>query len=315
MPLKIAIQMNPVESIKLETDSSFALGLEAQKRGHIVYYYQPKELSLRNGKVTSTLKEIIFRREKGNHFTIGNEIFSSFKEIDVVLMRQDPPFDMNYVTYTYLLEMLPKKTLVLNNPREVRNCPEKLFVFNFNKFMAPTIVSANYEDIEEFFHENQDIILKPLYAFGGSDIFRVQNIKSLGDVFETLMKAYNTPVMAQTFLPDVMKGDKRIMFIDGQVVGAINRIPKEGEIKANVAAGGTAYATTLTKREEEICAAIGPELKKRGLFLVGIDVIGGYVTEINVTSPTGLQLIDRIYNTNLPAVFWSCVEKKLHKGK
>lgn len=309
MPLKIAIQMDAVESIKIETDSTLALAIEAQIRGHKIYYYQPKDLSVYNGKVSASMREITFRKEKGNHFTIGAEIFSSFKEIDVVLMRQDPPYDMNYLTYTYFLERLPKRVLVLNNPTEVRNCPEKLFVLNFSQFMAPTLVTANFADAEEFFHEHKDIIIKPLYAFGGVDINRVNQLDNLQDTFLALLQQYNAPLMVQKFLPEVKDGDKRIMFIDGNFVGAINRIPREGEIRSNMAVGGSAHATELTEREKEICASVGPELKKRGLLLAGIDVIGGYITEINVTSPTGLQVIDRIYGTNLPGIFWDCAEK------
>lgn len=310
MPLKIAIQMDPVESINIDSDSSFALALEAETRGHSVYYYQPKDLCMHNGRLKAALKAIKFKREKGNHFTLGAEIFSSFTEIDVVLMRQDPPFDMNYLTYTYFLERMPKNVLVLNNPREVRNCPEKLFVLNFSQFMPPTLISANYDEVEEFFHENQDIIIKPLYAHGGADINRVNKPDALAPIFHTIMQQYKAPLIAQKFLPEVAKGDKRIIFIDGEVVGAINRLPPAGEIRSNTARGGTALKTELSARDKEICKALGPELKKRGLILVGIDVIGGYLTEINVTSPTGLQFVDRLYGTNLAAKFWDCVEKQ-----
>lgn len=308
MSLVIAIQMDPVESIKIDSDSSFYLGLEAQARGYTIYYYQPKDLLIHNGVVKARLREIIFRREKNNHFTLGTEISSSFEEIDVVLMRQDPPFDMNYLTYTYLLEKLPKQVMVVNNPAEVRNCPEKLFVLNFKQFMAPTLVTANLAEAKEFFLEHKDIIIKPLYAHGGADINRVTSLDLLPEVFESLLMQYHAPVMVQKFLSEVVQGDKRIMFIDGEVVGAINRVPPEGAILSNTARGGTANATELTARDVEICAAVGPELKKRGLLLAGIDVIAGHITEINVTSPTGMQFIDRIYGTNLPGIFWDCVE-------
>ncbi len=306
--LNIAIQMDAIESIKFASDSSLALGLEAQNRGHALYYYQPKDLSVSNGKVTAALHEITLRNDKDNYFTIGAEISSDFEDIDVVLMRQDPPYDMNYLTYTYMLERLPKHVMVLNNPAEVRNCPEKLFVLNFNQFMAPTLVTANFAEVEKFFHEHKDIIIKPLYAHGGLDINRVNRPEQLQETFEIIMQAYHAPLMVQSFLPEVAKGDKRIMFVDGQVVGAINRIPKEGDIRSNLAQGGTAHATELTAREKEICAAIGPQLKKRGLLLAGIDVIGGYVTEINVTSPTGIPSINRLCNTNVAAIFWDAVE-------
>lgn len=309
MPLKIAIQMDAAESIHIDRDSTFVLAMEAEKRGHIVYYYQPKDLSVYNGRVKAMLRRISFRREVGNHFTLGEELFSSFKEIDVILMRQDPPYDMNYLTYTYFLERLPKRVMVLNNPTEVRNCPEKLFVLNFAEFMAPTLITANFEEVEEFFHEYADIIIKPLYSHGGADINRVESHEKLAGTFQGLMGRYDSPLVVQKFLPDVAKGDKRIMFIDGEFVGAINRIPKEGDIRSNLAAGGSAHKTELTDRERQICAAVGPELKKRGLLLAGIDVIGGYITEINVTSPTGLQALDRLNGTNLPAVFWDAVER------
>ena len=309
MSLSIAIQMDPVESIKIETDSTYNLGLEAQARGHTLYYYQPKDFSIYNGKVKAGFRKLNFHNEKSTYFSLGEEVFSSFNDIDVVLMRQDPPFDMNYLTYTYMLEMLPPKVMVVNNPSEVRNCPEKLFVLNFSQFMAPTLVTANFEEVEEFFHEHKDIIIKPLYAHGGRDINRVNSRDSLPEVFQTVMQQYNAPLMVQLFLPAVAKGDKRIMFVDGQFVGALNRLPKEGNICSNMAQGGTAHATELTSREKEICAAIGPELKKRGLLLVGIDVIGGFITEINVTSPTGIPSINRLCNTNVAAIFWDCVEK------
>jgi glutathione synthase len=308
MNLSIAIQMDPVESINIESDSSFSLGLEAQARGYALYCYQPQDLSSHNGNIKASLREVIFRREQGNHFTLGKEIISSFNEIDIILMRQDPPFDMNYLTYTYLLERLPKSVMVINNPLEVRNCPEKLFVLNFSQFMAPTLVTANFEEAEKFFHEHKDIIIKPLYAHGGADINRVNSLATLPDTFGSLLDKYKAPVMVQKFLPEVANGDKRIIFIDGKVAGAINRIPPKGEILSNTARGGSANATELTKRDLEICAAVGPELRKRGLLLAGIDVIDGYISEINVTSPTGMQFIDRIYGTNLAAIFWDCVE-------
>ena len=300
--------MDPVESINIETDTSFALGLEAQARGHKLYYYQPKDLSIYNGQVKASISEIAFQKESGEHFTLGKKIFSSFNDIDVVLMRQDPPFDMNYITYTHLLERLPKTVLVLNNPAEVRNAPEKIFVLNFAHLMPPTLISANFKEVEEFFHEHNNIILKPLYAHGGADINQITKLEDLSGTFNELINQYNAPLIAQKFLKEVKDGDKRVILIDGEVAGAINRIPPAGDIRSNTAIGGSAHKTELTKRDQEICDAIGPELKKRGLTLAGIDIIGGYITEINVTSPTGIPFIDDIYDTNLSAIFWDCVE-------
>lgn len=302
--IKVAIQMDQIDTINIDTDSSFALALEAQKRGYEVFYYQPKDLSLQDGLVKASLRAVEFRRDKNNFFTLGNEFFSSFKEIDVVLMRQDPPFNMNYITYTYLLEKLPMHVRVINNPKSVRDCPEKLFVINFKEFMTPTLVTMNISEAEEFLHEHQEIIVKPLYAHAGNDVNKVTDITQLTSVFHKLVTSYGAPVMVQRFIKEVSLGDKRIIFINGEVVGAINRIPPEGAITSNTARGGKAVATELTKREHKICEALGPELKKRGLFLAGIDVINGYLNEINVTSPTGMQLIDRIYGTDLPKLFW-----------
>ena len=317
MPLKIAIQMDAIESINIDRDTGFVLGLEAQKRGHQLYYYRPFDLFLKNGEVCVNIQQLKLRREKNNHkdnhkdnhFELGPKQQISLQTMDVVLMRQDPPYDMNYLTYTYMLERIHPKTLVINNPREVRNCPEKLFIFNFPEYLAPTLISSNYRDIHEFKKEHGQIIVKPLYAYGGADVFKIDNDLDLR--LDELFLKYNTPVIAQKFLKDIALGDKRIILINGEPVGALNRIPQEGSIRSNLVQGGTAQKTTLSTREKQICMALKDELIKRELFLVGIDVIGGYLTEINVTSPTGVQVINQLYNVCLEVKFWDLIEKKL----
>ena len=309
MPLKIAIQMDAIELANIDTDTSFALGLEAQKRGFPLYYYQPFDLFLKNGEVFANIRHIKLRREKDNHFELGPKQQIRLQTMDVVLMRQDPPYDMNYLTYTYMLERIHPKTLVINNPKEVRNCPEKLFIYNYPEYLPPTLISSNYQDIQEFEKEHGQIILKPLYAHGGADVYKIDN--DLDIRFDELFIKYNTPVIAQKFLKEITFGDKRIILINGEPVGALNRIPQEGSIRSNLAQGGTAQKTTLSTREKQICMALKDELIKRELFLVGIDVIGGYLTEINVTSPTGVQVINQLYNVCLEVKFWDLIEKKL----
>lgn len=316
MPLSVALQMDPIALINLEGDSSLVLGLEAQKRGHKLYYYQPKDLILRDGKVFARMCPLTLRYEKGNHFTLREEERIALADMDVILLRQDPPFDMHYITTTYHLERVHPKTLVVNNPAEVRNCPEKLLVCNFPELMPPTLITEDLREIEDFRKEYKDIVMKPLYAFGGRDVFRVteqdENFYPLVEMFKSV---YQLPVIAQQYLPNVKEGDKRLIFIDGEVAGALNRIPVEGGIRSNMAVGGKAVKTTLTDREYEIASIIGPELKKRGLILAGIDVIGGYVTEINVTSPTGLQTVNRLENVQMEAMFWDVVEQKITSKK
>lgn len=303
--------MDAIDTINIDSDTTFILGLEAQKRGYALYYYQPHQLSLHNGTVTASVQPLHLRRDKDNYFTLGEVQSIALNTMDVVLMRQDPPYDMNYLTYTYFLERIHPDTMVVNNPTEVRNCPEKIFVCDFAEFMAPTLISANKDEITAFKDQHRDIILKPLYAHGGADIYRAAAQEDALAAFDILHEKYRQPIIAQTYLPNVVNGDKRIIFIDGKVAGAINRIPAEGGILSNLVRGGTAHKTTLTARELAICEVVGPELKKRGLLLVGIDVIDGYLTEINVTSPTGLQSINRLENTCLEAVFWDAVEMQV----
>jgi glutathione synthase len=306
MTLKIAIQMDAIETINLDRDTTFTLSLEAQNRGHSLFYYQPHNVSLQNGEVIAVVQEMKLQRKKGDYFSLKAPKQIHLDSMDVVLMRQDPPFDMNYLTYTYLLDKIHPKTLVVNNPTEVRNAPEKLFVTDFKEFTPPTLISSDRDTIRKFCAEHKEAVLKPLYAFGGNDVFKLDN--NLDELMDLLLGKYNCPLVAQKYLKEIVQGDKRIMLINGEFVGALNRIPAEGNIRSNMAQGGKAVPTTLTKREQEICEALKPELKKRGLILAGIDVIGGYLTEINVTSPTGLQVINNLNNTLLEKIFWNVVE-------
>lgn len=313
MSLKIAIQMDPIAAINIETDSTFVLALEAQKREYLLYYYVPSALALENGRVTARAQTLEVRREKGNHFTLGTpEIIDLKTDVDIVLMRQDPPFDMAYITATHILDHIADETLVVNDPNHVRNAPEKLLVTHFPDLAPPTLITSDRARIGAFYEEHRDIILKPLYGNGGAQVFHVaegnDNFNALLEMFETF---YREPVIAQKYLPESRKGDKRIILIDGKAEGAILRVPAKQEARANLHVGGTAQKTTLTPREEEICAEIGPELSRRGLLFVGIDVIGNYLTEINVTSPTGLQEINRLNGDCLEAKIWDAIERKL----
>jgi glutathione synthase len=311
MGLKTAIQMDPIAGIDINGDSTFALALEAQARGHQLFYYEPHQLSMRDGRVYARMAELSVKREKGAHFTLGEFAPCDLTDMDVVLMRQDPPFDMNYISATHLLERVHPKTLVVNNPREVRNAPEKLFVTEFPGVMPPTLITLDQAEIRAFRDEFKDIIVKPLYGNGGAGVFRLsegdENLASLLELFGNLS---NEPLIAQQYLPDVRKGDKRIILVDGEPVGAINRVPAKGESRSNMHVGGRPEKAVLTKREQELCEMIGPELKRRGLIFVGIDVIGDYLTEINVTSPTGIQEIDRFDGSNLAGLVWDAIEEK-----
>ncbi|MGK2741861.1 glutathione synthase [Tepidicaulis sp. LMO-SS28] len=311
MSLTVAIQMDPIAAIDINGDSTFALALEASARGHQLFYYEPKQLSMRDGRVYARMAPLTVKREKGNHFTLGEFAARDLTEMDVVLLRQDPPFDMNYISTTHMLERVHPKTLVVNDPREVRNAPEKLFVTEFPGVMPPTLISLDVEEIRAFRDEYKDIIVKPLYGNGGAGVFRLsegdENLNSLLELFGNLS---NEPLIAQQYLPAVRKGDKRIILVDGNPAGAINRVPAKGESRSNMHVGGRAEKAGLTKREEELCEIIGPELKRRGLIFVGIDVIGDYLTEINVTSPTGIQEIDRFDGSNLSGLIWDAIEAK-----
>lgn len=306
--------MDPIESINTKRDSTYLLGLEAQRRGHRLYYYQPHQLFLENGVVKATLTELTLSPDESNHFSLGYSETKDMSQINVILMRQDPPFDMNYLTYTYLLERLQPKTLIINNPVEVRNCPEKLFACRFSHLMPPTIITSELGQAVAFFNLHQRVILKPLYAFGGQNIYYAETLEQLTDKYRFLLDQCNAPVMLQQFLPNITKGDKRIILIDGEIAGALNRIPKENEFLSNMAQGGKAVKTDITDKERAICEALKHELKHRGLILAGIDVIDGFLTEINVTSPTGLKVINGLDNLHLEIKFWDIIETKYSKN-
>jgi glutathione synthase len=311
MSLTVAIQMDPIETVKITADSTFALALEAQSRGHTLFYYGPRQLAFRDGVLTAPLRPLSVRSLAGDHFTLGAPVRTDLSTLDVILMRQDPPFDMGYITATHFLERIHPKTLVVNNPQEVRNAPEKLFVTQFPELMPPTLITEDADAIRAFRAEHQDIILKPLFGNGGAGVFRVrqgdENLASLLEMFATF---YREPIMVQRYLPAVRQGDKRIILVDGEYAGSLNRVPAEGEARSNMHVGGRPEAIEPTARDLEICAAIGPELKARGLIFTGIDVIGDYLTEINVTSPTGIQEIKRFGGPNGAALIWDAIEKK-----
>jgi glutathione synthase len=316
MSLAVAIQMDPMESIDIDADSTFALALEAQKRGHALVHYLPRDLAFRQGRVLARVRPLSVRRARGDHFTLGEARLIELSEMDVVLMRQDPPFDMAYITATHLLDHIHPRTLVVNDPTHVRNAPEKLLVTHFGDLMPPTLITSDREQIMDFRDEHKDIIVKPLFGNGGAGVFHlVPGDENLNSLLEMFTQLYREPVMVQRYLPEVRQGDKRIILVDGEAVGAVNRVPAEGEARSNLHVGGTARPTTLTPREREICAAIGPTLKERGLVFVGIDVIGDYLTEINVTSPTGIQQIDRFDGVCIEGLIWDAIEARRAAGK
>jgi len=311
MSLVVAIQMDPIESIDFAADSTFALALEAERRGHSLLHYLPTDLSWRAGTVEAQVRPLSVRAQADDYFTLGAPERIDLASVDVVLMRQDPPFDLAYITATHLLDHIHPRTLVVNDPTEVRNAPEKLLVTRFPDLMPPTLISSDRAAIAAFRAEHRDIILKPLFGNGGAGVFHLppgdENINSLLDLFGQLSRE---PLMIQRYLPEVRQGDKRIILVDGEPVGAVNRVPAAGEARSNLHVGGEARPSALTVRERDICAAIGPTLKERGLIFVGIDVIGDYLTEINVTSPTGIRQIDRFDGVNLAGLIWDAIEAK-----
>jgi glutathione synthase len=314
MTLAIAIQMDPIERIDIAGDSTFALALEAQKRGHRLVYYGPRDLSLRDMKVLARVRPLAVRDKRGDHFTLGEPSVYDLSGADVVLMRQDPPFDMAYITATHILERIHPKTLVVNDPFHVRNAPEKLFVTCFKGLMPPTLITSDREEIRAFRSEHKDIVLKPLYGNGGAGVFRlVPDDENLNALLEMFTQFYREPVVVQRYIPDVRKGDKRIILVDGEAAGGFNRVPAPGEARSNMHVGGRAEPIALTARDREICAAIGPELKKRGLIFAGIDVIGDYLTEINVTSPTGIHELRRFGGPDTAALIWDAIEARLKR--
>ncbi len=311
MPLKVAFQMDPIDRIDIDADSSFRLAEEAQARGHELFFYTPDHLAYQNGRVTALGWPLTVRREKGNHFSLGERREIDLGALDVVWLRQDPPFDMGYITTTHLLDHLAETTLVVNDPFWVRNYPEKLLVLQFPDLIPPTTIARDLSVLKAFKDLHGDMILKPLYGNGGAGVFRLDpNDRNLSSLHELFTGINREPLIAQKFLPDVTAGDKRIILVDGEPVGAINRIPQPGEVRSNMHVGGKAVQSALTPREQEICAAIGPTLKEKGQVFVGIDVIGDYLTEINVTSPTGIQELERFDGINVAGKIWDVIEAK-----
>jgi glutathione synthase len=311
MALAVAIQMDPIESINIDADSTFALALEAQARGHALYHYLPRELSFDRGAVRATARPLKVRREKGNHFAFGAAERLDLAKVDVVLMRQDPPFDMAYITATHVLEHIMDETLVVNDPVSVRNAPEKLFVTHFPELMPPTLITSDTDEIKAFRREHADIIVKPLYGNGGAGVFHIKpDDENLNSLLELFSQRSREPVIVQRYVPEVRQGDKRIILVDGVAAGAVNRVPAAGEARSNMHVGGKPVKSTLTAREREICETIGPALREQGLVFVGIDVIGDYLTEINVTSPTGIQEINRFDGSKIESSIWDAIETR-----
>lgn len=311
MALKVAIQMDPIGAINIDADSTFRLAEEAQARGHELFYYTPDKLIYREGRVLARGWPLTVRREKGNHFTLGAEAEVDLSEFDVVWLRQDPPFDMGYITTTHILERIHPATLVVNDPFWVRNSPEKLLVLNFPDLTPPTLIARDLATIREFKARHGDVILKPLYGNGGAGVFRLDpNDRNLASLHELFTGISREPLIVQKYVPAVVKGDKRIILVDGEPVGAINRVPAEGETRSNMHVGGRPERVGLTERDLEICARIGPVLREKGQVFVGIDVIGDWLTEINVTSPTGIQELERFEGTNIAEKIWQVIEAK-----
>ena len=314
MNLRIAVQMDPLETINISGDSTFALMISAQNRGYRLFHYPADALTYVGGRLYAGAHEVRVQPVAGDHFTLGDwSVIDLGRDVDVVLMRQNPPFDLGYITATHLLERIRGETLVVNDPGAVRNAPEKVWVLDFAKFMPPTMVTRSLGAARKFLAEHGDVVLKPLHGFAGGSVFRITSDgANLAALMELFNSTYREPHMLQAFVPDVANGDKRIILVEGEIAGAINRRPGAGEIRSNLAAGGTAEATDLSDGERQICAALGPELKRRGLLFVGIDVIGGrWLTEINVTSPTGIVAMDKFNGTDTPGLIWDAIERRL----
>ena len=312
MSLSVAIQMDPVENIDTECDSTYLIALEAKKRNHKLYHYTPSSLSLRDGKLYAKANFLLINHNGKKNILLGEETHINLEDMDIVLMRQDPPFDMSYITATYLLEKISSKTLIINDPEGVRNSPEKLLVTAFKDYVPPTLISSDLGEINSFKKLYQDVIVKPLYGNGGSGVFHLsphdENLSSLIELFTSYSRE---PLIVQKYIPEVRSGDKRIILIDGEPVGAINRVPAKGEARSNMHVGGRAEKTELNEVDRSICHSIGDVLRDRGLFFTGIDVIGNFLTEINVTSPTGIQEINRFDNAQIEKIFWKELEKKI----
>jgi glutathione synthase len=311
MKLNVAVQMDPIARINVRGDSTFALMLEAQKRGHSLSYYTPDKLSLRGEELVAPVQVLTVRDEAGDHFTLGEPKREPLTNFDVVLLRQDPPFDLAYITSTHFLERIHPKTLVVNNPASVRNAPEKIMVMNFPQLMPPTLISRDLDEINSFRDEHGAVVMKPLHGHGGAAVFRVMpQDMNFGSLFDMFSVTFREPWVIQRFLPEVKHGDKRIILVDGEFAGAVNRVPAPDDLRSNMVRGGAAHATDLSDREREICATVGPKLRELGLLFVGIDVIDGNLTEINVTSPTGIRAIARLNGPDVAAKIWDKIEAR-----
>jgi glutathione synthase len=311
MALNVAVQMDPIERINIRGDSTFALLLEAQARAHTISYYTPDRLALRDGKVSASVRPLAVRDTTGDHFTLGEPRHAELSSFDVILLRQDPPFDLAYITSTHMLERVHPKTLVVNDPAHVRNAPEKIFVTEFPDLMPATLVTRDLDAIKAFRAEHGDIVMKPLYGKGGEAVFLLtREDLNFGSLYDMFAATFREPWVIQKFLPAVKEGDKRIILVDGEFAGAVNRVPAPDDLRSNMVRGGVPKATDLTAREREICARLGPALRERGLLFVGIDVIGGYLTEINVTSPTGIRAIKNFGGPDVAALIWDKIAEK-----
>ncbi|MDO9412783.1 MAG: glutathione synthase [Pseudolabrys sp.] len=311
MPLKVAVQMDPIQRINIKGDSTFALLLEAQKRGHALSYYTPDRLAQLNGKLFASVEALTVRDQAGDHFTLGEPKRTAMADFDVVLLRQDPPFDLNYITSTHLLERIHPQTLVVNDPAHVRNAPEKIFVTDFPQLMPPTLITRDLSEIKAFREEHNDIVMKPLYGHGGGAVFRItRDDLNFGSLYDMFAATFREQWVIQKFLPAVKQGDKRILLVDGEFAGAVNRVPAADDLRSNMVRGGSPAKTDLTEREREICDTLGPHLRERGMIFVGIDVIGDWLTEINVTSPTGIRAVKNLGGPDAAALVWDVIEKK-----
>src|SRR5499426_372385 len=315
MTLNVAVQMDPIERINIRGDSTFALLLEAQQRGHTLAYYTPDRLAMRDGQVHAAVQPLKVRDREGDHFTLGSVERTDLARFDVVLLRQDPPFDLHYITTTHLLEHIHPRTLVVNDPAHVRNAPEKMFVMASPQLMPPTLITRDLAEIKAFRAEHGDIVMKPLYGKGGEAVFRLaQEDLNFGSLYDLFAVTFREQWVVQKYLPAVKNGDKRIILVDGEFAGAVNRVPAADDLRSNMVRGGAAQATELTPREREICARLGPALRERGLIFVGIDVIDGYLTEINVTSPTGIRAVKNLGGQDVAAMIWDKIEAKRRKS-
>src|SRR6266511_150624 len=311
MTLNVAVQMDPIERINIRGDSTFALLLEAQERGHAIAYYTPDRLALRGSTVVAAVQPLKVRDQPGDHFNLGEPRRTELTEFDVILLRQDPPFDLSYITTTHLLERIHPQTLVVNDPAHVRNAPEKVFVMEFPDLMPPTLITRDLAEIKAFREEHQDIVMKPLYGHGGGAVFRItREDLNFGSLYDLFVATFREQWVVQKFLPAVKDGDKRIILVDGEFAGAVNRVPAPDDLRSNMVRGGTPKETDLTARERDICERIGPALRERGLLFVGIDVIDGYLTEINVTSPTGIRAVKNLGGPDVAAMIWDKIEAR-----